>query len=127
MSHYQTHSIEDIDTVLDLIRAGGNTKATVNGQRVKITSLRLQAFALYGVECSNCYIRGTYFAVQRSKGTEAYHLNLWCANDQGPDMLMTHDHTLSRGMGGSNTIDNVTTMCYACNQAKSITETPPRK
>jgi hypothetical protein len=37
-------------------------------------------------------------------------------------VLFTHDHTLARGLGGADAIENTTTMCSPCNQKKSRLE-----
>lgn len=118
-----------IEDVLPLILDPAITKATILGQSVGVGSLRLQTFAIKGLECSSCGVKATHFAVEgheRPDGSlpQSYHLNLWADRthlDKG-EMLMTHDHTLSRGLGGKDHIDNCTTMCSKCNFQKSIQE-----
>lgn len=119
-----------IEDVLPLILDPSVEKAEFLGHKVGVSSLRLQTFAIKGLECSSCGVKATHFAVEgheRANGAipESFHLNLWADRthlDKG-EMLMTHDHTLARGLGGKDHISNTTTMCSKCNHIKSIGET----
>ena len=120
---YERAGIVAIDDVLPLILDPEVKKVTFCGHAVNVVSLRLQTFATKGICCSNCGLTATHFAVERNEGN-SWHLNLWAdrsAEGKG-EMLMTHDHTLARGLGGADHIDNVTTMCRKCNFNKSIGE-----
>lgn len=118
-----------IEDVLPLILDASVEKAEFLGHKCGVSSLRLQTFAIKGLECSSCGVKATHFAVEghETKSGElpqSYHLNLWADRthlDKG-EMLMTHDHTLSRGLGGKDHIDNCTTMCSKCNFQKSVQE-----
>lgn len=46
------------------------------------------------------------------------HLNLYARDKSGNFILMTQDHILPKCAGGSNSIDNLQTMCSRCNQTK---------
>lgn len=87
---------------------------------VKVSSLRLRTFALKGTKCSCCGLEATHFNIECAVANKnQWHLNLYAG-----DILFTHDHTLSRGMGGADAIENTTTMCYPCNFEKSKSEDP---
>lgn len=101
------------------------------GAKLKISGLRLRTFAERPLCCSNpaCKSVPTHFSIERDKGNpldspsqRAYHLNLYGRNEDGNEVLFTHDHTLARGLGGEDSIENTTTMCLPCNQKKSRLE-----
>ena len=103
--------------------------ATIQGFKCSVYSLRLLTFLTYGIKCSvsTCHLQGAFFAVERTKTKKPsnivrYHLNLWAVNEAGYEVLMTHDHTVSRGTGGADSIQNTTTMCDNHNSIKSKTE-----
>lgn len=83
-------------------------------------------FLYNGSECSCCKTKGTFFTVCKTKGlleVSHYHLSLWGVDKDNKLVLFTHDHTLARGLGGRDIVDNTTTMCYKCNNLKSLEET----
>jgi len=119
---YKRAGLVAIEDVLPLILNKSIEKVVIHGIRVNVTSLRLQTFAIKGQECSSCGVKATHFAVEtKDTGPEAWHLNLWADRShlEKGEMLMTHDHTLARGLGGKDHIDNCTTMCSKCNFQKS--------
>lgn len=121
---YVRAGIVSIEEVLPLIADRTVQKVELHGHMVNVTSLRLRTFAEKGLCCSACGLQATHFAVETQKANNHWHLNLWAdrsAEGKG-EMLMTHDHTLSRGLGGRDHIDNVTTMCRKCNHQKSVGE-----
>jgi hypothetical protein len=135
MQKYERHSIVGLDTVLDLISdhlsegvfVNGrfrSPKVTINGELVKIGTLRLRTFAIHGITCSACGLVGKFFALERNVNQGSYHLNLYGHNELGEEVLFTHDHTVSRSQGGADTIDNVTTMCGPCNWKKGVGSLP---
>lgn len=100
-----------------------NHRVLVDGEMVKITSLRLRTFATKGVVCAECGISGSFFAVERGpKNTGPYHLNLWAVNEDGEEILMTHDHILARSLNGKDDLSNCQTMCGPCNWKKGQQE-----
>lgn len=97
------------------------------GKPVRITSLRLQTFALHPPVCAEptCGCKATHFALERTftgNGTPSgvrYHLNLYGRDSKGQEVLFTHDHTLARALGGLDDLSNTKPMCSPCNLAKS--------
>lgn len=104
-------------------------RVDVMGKNVALNSLRLYTFATKPACCSNpeCSIAACFFAVeiQTKDGVPVnshYQLNMYGKSKGGHDVLMTHDHTLARALGGEDGLANTSTMCKSCNQKKSIFE-----
>lgn len=104
----------------------GEYRGSFHGHSVSLTGLRMKTFLLKGTSCSACGIPAAFFAVERHRkrpvDKNGFHLNLWGVSKWGHPVLFTHDHTIARGNGGSDTIDNTTTMCDHCNSAKATAE-----
>ena len=137
MGHYQRLGTVALEDVLPaIVRRLENPQVNSKfldllGAQVRISGLRLRTFAERPLCCSNpnCQSVPTHFAVERDKGdpedsptTRPYHLNMYGRNEHGHEVLFTHDHTLARGLGGADDIENTTTMCLPCNQKKSRLE-----
>lgn len=129
-AHYERLGTLPLEAVLEAIR-GPESKAMFLGMKVGVSSLRLQTFARDEPVCSDpsCCLQATHFAVERNFSKSAnpdplrpYHLNLYGVNAFGHEVLFTHDHTLARGLGGSDSLDNTTIMCTRCNSKKSVLE-----
>lgn len=128
-------TLNAIGEQVEILKKKGNFEALKNGIKshrnildgveVHLTSLRLLTFYQKGTVCSCCGLESSYFAFERNapkKGKEAqgtYHLNLWGINEDGEEVLFTHDHTLARSLGGADNGTNTTTMCTKCNNDKS--------
>lgn len=103
-------------------------RTVIEGIPVHTTSIRLRTFALTGIECRwpGCKLVGRLFAFERGikeQGTDKpYHLNLWAVDENGEQVLMTHDHIKSRANGGADRLDNTETMCQPHNNAKGSAE-----
>lgn len=98
---------------------------------VKMDSLRYRTFKHNGTSCSVCGIKATHFWLEINKiafKNESYsihhkpHFNLYATDDLGNEILMTKDHTLASALGGSDKVENLTTMCSVCNNKKSFKE-----
>lgn len=133
MGHYQRLGVVGVEDVINAILKRQNTPGSpkvvqVLGAEVKVSGLRLRTFAKNELCCSNpeCSVKPSFFAIERNLGDpddsptkRPYHLNLYGKNARGDEVLFTHDHTLARGLGGEDNIENTTTMCLPCNQKKS--------
>lgn len=130
--HYERLGTVEVEEVLGLIR-DPQSSATVLGVEVKTNGLRLETFAAHPPCCSDpaCEVKATHFAVERSikKRADAqpshwheWHLNLYGRNGNGQEILLTHDHTVARSLGGADSLENTSTMCVACNQRKGRKE-----
>lgn len=122
-----------LEEVLAIVRKHNGTgkkkiREVVAGKEVKVNGVRLHTFATKGYVCSTCGLQATHFAIERPKfgAPNAWHLNMWGVKD-GEEVLFTHDHTLARGDGGADHLDNTTTMCSPCNAAKAVLEIAARK
>lgn len=95
-----------------------NAKVDLDGDFIKGNSQRLQTFFTKGIKCSCCGIEGKYFAKEKRPKDVSYHLNLYAANENGEEVLMTKDHIIPKAKGGKDCIDNYQTMCVYCNKEK---------
>lgn len=71
-----------------------------------------------GPDCVACGIQGKYFAIERDRGSNKYHMNLYAIDSEGYEVMMTRDHIVPRSKGGPDNLDNQQTMCIYCNQQK---------
>lgn len=132
--HYIRLGVVPVAPIIAAVRARMDNpdlpkEVTVLGTSVKISGVRLQTFASHPLHCSDpaCCIQATHFAVERSgqpahtngQSHDRYHLNLYGLDADGQEVLMTHDHTLARGLGGADHLSNTTIMCSPCNCRKS--------
>lgn len=124
ISPYIRHSILSIEFILSLIPTLENKKPKkqiVNGILVKMTSQRYKLFKEKGCDCVSCGVKGSFFAIEKTKGQadETYHLNLYAIDNNGNQVLMTKDHILPKSKGGKNSLINYQPMCVICNNLKS--------
>lgn len=112
-----TQCITSIETMKEMRK-----RKLFNGEMIRLGSTRLQTFAIYGTHCITCHKKATHFAIERHKDNEAYHLNLYGFQDNGEELLFTHDHILARSLGGADNTNNTQTMCTICNSNKSVGE-----
>lgn len=106
-----------VNEILPLINDDAENKAELDGDLIKLSSIRLQTFKK-NIKCVSCGITGTFFRKEKSHvNDKSFHLNLYAIED-GKDVLMTHDHIYPKSKGGPDHIFNSQTMCYKCNQEK---------
>lgn len=118
--------LEPVLTQLEMHRHLENDlkyRVPINGEPVKITSLRLRTFLTKGLTCAHCGLRASFFAIERNKGSRdpIYHLNLYGIDD-GKEILFTQDHIVARSQGGADSLSNSQTLCSKCNTLKSVAE-----
>lgn len=90
----------------------------VQGDRINVTSLKLQTFKSSGVRCKICGCKGEYFAKEKYANQPYFHLNLYAVKDSR-EVLMTKDHIVPIAKGGRDKLNNFQTLCYDCNQVKA--------
>lgn len=128
LKRIKTFSIEEVEAMVkeDVINCSckkddKNSDHTiqVEGHDVYTTSLRYKTFIEKGYKCVCCGRIGTYYALEKSEGSnqKRAHFNLYSDDN----MLMTKDHILPRSMGGKDCIENMQTMCEECNVNKGNT------
>jgi hypothetical protein len=87
---------------------------------INMKSLRYDQFRKSPV-CSCCGLVGSYMALQiiqtRKYCLHKPHFNLYGIKDS-KHIILTKDHILPKAKGGTDTLDNLQTMCYNCNQMK---------
>jgi hypothetical protein len=132
MNNYIRHEKLTLMEVLPILQAvrslGKDHKEIIRNWKVGVSSLRLRTFARDGADastlcCSECGLQAKFFAIETfaNGNQETAHINLYGIHG-GKDVLFTHDHTLARSLGGSDTLSNSTTMCSPCNSFKSKAE-----
>lgn len=89
----------------------------IKGDKIKITSIRLNVFKNSNLICPICGVGATYFAKEKVDSDKNYHLNLYGTHN-GQEVLFTRDHILPRSLGGKDTLDNQQIMCEPCNALK---------
>lgn len=91
----------------------------LNGDVVRVDSLRIKCFVYKGLKCARCGIVGEFFAKERQKRyKEAWHLNLY-ARVNGDERLITMDYVIPSSKGGNNSLKNSQTLCIKCNGEKA--------
>ncbi|NCP98421.1 HNH endonuclease [archaeon] len=101
----------------------GKTKVEVKGFTFNTQSLRLKTFLKTGTTCPCCNIVAEFFAVERAKGSkDGFHINLYGYNENKEEVIFTHDHIISRALGGEDNLANSRTMCGPCNWEKGRIE-----
>ena len=83
---------------------------------MKGTSLRYLCF-MESLKC-HCGLEGNVVFIEKFPKDPHPHANLYHRRKDGSLMLMTKDHILPKSRGGSNCINNLQTMCSACNEKK---------
>jgi 5-methylcytosine-specific restriction endonuclease McrA len=121
VGQYQRIGTVPVEDILPLIYE--QTRITLFGEEIKLTSRRYKCYKERGVKCVSCGIEGHHFAVERqlkeNKEECPYHLNLYHRSREGHDVLMTVDHIIPKAKGGSNSLRNLQPMCCICNSSKA--------
>jgi hypothetical protein len=124
MQQYIRAGVVSLDEVLPyIVHRNTNNLAEQRrkycGHEVKMVSGRLNTFVHCGIKCVKCGIEGKFFAVERDRGQEKFHLNLYALDEDGDEVLMTKDHIVPLAKGGRNVAKNYQTMCCLCNEEKA--------
>lgn len=107
-----------VDEILELIKAP-NGRVQLDGDSVRVTGVRLKSFAVHGTVCVVCGLEGAFFAKEKGSVSDTrFHLNLYALDKDGREVLMTRDHVMPKSKGGSESINNMQTMCARCNGKK---------
>lgn len=125
MQRIKVYSIEEVEAIVkDSVINSSCEKGTkkdggtveLDGYEVYRRSLRYKTFIEKGYKCVCCGRVGSYYALEKSKGSNAMraHFNLYSDDD----VLMTKDHIFPKSKGGRDCIENMQTMCSICNCSK---------
>lgn len=92
-------------------------RMVLDGDLVRVGSMRLRLFKAKGIKCVLCGIEGKYFRKEMDlKQTKnIWHLNLYAEGSNNKKVLMTKDHIIPVCKGGQATLDNLQPMCAICN------------
>lgn len=118
------YSIEEVFSKLpEYIKQGQwdtkrKEKADFDGDKIKVTSQRLQTFYLKGTKCVCCGLEGSYFVKEKAVPEENYHFNFYGLNENSEEVLFTKDHIYPKSKGGKDSVENFQTMCVLCNKEK---------
>lgn len=121
-------SMYSVDEVFDAMATAekGRYAKLPDNKKFKPKSQRLVLFKSKGVQCVECGIEGSFFALESHREDIPPHLNLYAIkgyDDNGDiiEVLMTKDHIHPRAKGGKNVMENYQTMCAPCNVKKADT------
>lgn len=109
-----------VEHILPQIGGMGH-RITLDGDRVNVYSTRLLNFKEHGTKCVDCGLEGTYFVKEKAERDPVYHINLYGINGNGKEVLFTKDHIIPKSKGGKDTLKNLQTMCFRCNERKDDT------
>lgn len=107
------------------VMAQNESTITIGEHNVRINRLKYQTFVrdFYDGKfcCSSCGLEPSHAVVFGTPQSPEKFINFFAIRDN-KEVLLTHDHTLARALGGSNELSNTTTMCEQCNGQKSVFE-----
>jgi len=98
--------------------------AEVEGRTVEANNLRIQCFREKGIVCVACGLTADLLALEqvKSKRFEGWALSLYGHDADGTQIYFTKDHIKPLSRNGSDTLENLQTMCWPCNQRKGSNE-----
>ena len=121
---YERAGIVPIADVLTSIRSPQHQSATWHGRKVKVSGVRLNAFAANSQPCCqdpDCALPATHFAVERIAGKElhderGYHLNMYGKRLDGSEIQFVHHHMFQQGSDGVPEAFAIITLCSECKE-----------
>ena len=122
MSTIDRKELYSVEFILSIIRSGVES-VVLDGDTIRLTSLKYALFLEKGVECVSCSLVGMFFAKERDEGDKrdsfnSYYLSLYGLTPEGEEVLITKDHVQPRSRGGEDAVSNMQTMCVICNHRK---------
>lgn len=93
-------------------------KVDLNGDAIKLSSLRMRMFKHLGTKCVCCGLEGSFFRKEKLSKDISFHLNLYGIDKNGNEVLMTKDHIFPKSLGGKDHLSNMQPMCVVCNTLK---------
>jgi len=93
-------------------------------RHIYMNKIRMMAIASKSLNCSNkkCSVVANHFEMVPHNNGKTAHLELIGRNIFGKFIKLTCDHTIARGYGGNDSLNNITIMCSLCNSFKSKKE-----
>lgn len=114
-NRFEKYSIDEILSLVDKEQIEPD-KIKRLGNGARLHSLRLIVFKR-SQTCVSCGLEAKYFR-RESFLDENPHLNMYGENDLGEEVLFTKDHIVPKSKGGSDSLNNLQTMCTKCNGEK---------
>jgi hypothetical protein len=111
-----------VKSILSILRTGVDS-VILDGDEIRLTSLKYKMFLEKGVDCVQCGIVGMFFVKERDKADkrekdQVYYLRLYGLTPDGEEVLITKDHIQPKSRGGADAVENLQTMCVKCNHGK---------
>ena len=110
-----------VKQILDIIATGAES-VVLDGDEVRLTSLKYGMFLQGGVDCVECGLVGMFFAKERDALSRNkvgdYFLSLYGLTPEGKEILITKDHIHPKSRGGADAVENLQPMCVRCNHGK---------
>lgn len=109
----------DIDDILQQITEEDCKKEFVVNDQVYLVKMNSQRYHVFKQSrtCCACGLEGKQMILDINPGDQSPHFNLYGEED-GRLVLMTKDHIIPKSKGGSDTLENYSTMCSVCNNLK---------
>ena len=116
---YETKNIYSVEYVNNILknRLEVDKKIKMDGCFIK-RSQRYLLFTRDEQVCVECGMKASFWALQKDKGNDKYHLNLYGIDSLNRIKLFTKDHIIPKSKGGFNTLENYQIMCSKCNADK---------
>ena len=111
-------SVHSLEEVFLQTQANPKVYQRFAGNRIILNSHRIKNFRYHGTHCVVCGLRALYFAKERHKGNDHYHINLYGVVGE-TEILFTQDHIKPKSKGGRNCVHNLQPMCELCNRRKN--------
>lgn len=131
--HYERKGTYTVEQVLPFVYFESLSKdegadrqlKNFDGDLIDMTSDRYRTFSAKGTDCVKCGFKGLYFAKERDKNAGVgktqkvrFHFNLYGVDEKGQQIMLTKDHIFPTRAGGADILDNMQTLCQACNCKK---------
>ena len=121
---YERAGVVPIDEVIKAIRSPQHQAASWHDRKVKVSGVRLNAFASTSNPCCqdpDCALPATHFAVERIAGKElhderGYHLNMYGKKPDGSEIQFVHHHMFQQGVDGIPEAFAIITLCSECKE-----------
>lgn len=119
-------TVEDIGPILAAISDPEVFNIELLGEKIHVSSVRLQTFAFKGLRCTFCGKEASFFAVEKHHVNDGgFHINLYGwkrgSGHMNPreELLFTRDHIIPKSKGGPDVLENMQPACERCNRLKN--------
>ena len=96
-----------------------NPYIEVMGETVSSKSSRVRCLIQGGGKCVECGLQGSFWAVEKHRVRDPYHINLYGLGKKGKEVMLTRDHIIPKSKGGGDSLINCQVLCSKCNSDKA--------